>query len=262
MLIVILDLLLKSHANLEKPDADNVVKGLIEKLGDNKIMIRQLASEGLKSIAGKQKPLSLLQDLVQFLNSAKWHIREEILEFIIVSFIQYGDALQDPNYLEFEFDYESLLKGIVKLLHDDKPKIVHIAFETCATISHIGSKSTVLKILKELTDTETFKKLLDRIEAECIPRINTEGVLEFPYIANELTTQNSFFANSMMPQTQANNYSSNSNTSGVQQNSRFTSAGPTKKLLTNNIFEAQHSALKRPQTDNMGVFINMWITKK
>lgn len=167
--------------------AQMLIHGLVDKLGDNKVMIRQLALQGLRAIAKVMKPGLLLSQLLPHLNSPKWHTREEILSFIIMSFLT-SDAPPE------DFDYRSLLSSILKLLSDDKPKVVQMVFEACATIAHMGSVSTVLDILHDLVDPDTLGRLRDRIEANNIPTLNSEGMLELPHIANELTTQNSFFA--------------------------------------------------------------------
>ena len=110
--------------------------------------------------------------------------------------------------LNEEINYEVILSGIAKLFQDDKPKVVQIAYEACATIAHIGNKNKILFILHDIMDNETYKDVKERIEAGSIPIINSEGALDFPYIANELTTQNSFFAGAVPPQ--MNNSQANS----------------------------------------------------
>jgi hypothetical protein len=246
----LIDFLLNSHTVAKKADIEFLIKGLVEKLGDNKIMIRQLANGGLKAISKGQQPLSLINTLIPYLASNKWHIREEVLELIILCFLEAKNSLE-YELLISEIDYASLIQRIIKLIHDDKAKVVQIAFEAVATLAHIGDKDEVMKLLRELNDAETLRKLMERIEAECIPKINSEGLLEFPYISNELTTQNSFYINSMTGQKSGNPMDSCHNYS----NSRFTSAGPYKQMPPNNVFDSHSSALKRPQTDNMGVFL-------
>jgi hypothetical protein len=82
----------------------------------------------------------------------------------------------------------------VKLLSDEKPKVVQMAFETCATLAHVVSRATVLTAIGSLVDSDTLTRVAQRIDAGCIPVLTLDGALEFPYIANELTTQNSFFS--------------------------------------------------------------------
>lgn len=166
---------------------------LVEKLGDNKIIVRQLAVEGLKGITKDLKPFALIPQLTAFLSSPKWHIREEILEFIITTFIEFSDSIV------YFTDYDGIVKAIAKLLHDDKPKVIQIAYETFATVANVGDKNKVYFVLKkENVEEPTLKKVIERIEAKCIPKLNSEGNLEFPYIANELTTQNSFYSGGMI----------------------------------------------------------------
>lgn len=247
-------MLLNSQDIIQIENLEQIIAGLVEKLGDNKIMIRQLAIQGLQGIERQLQSCTLLYKLTPYLDNPKWHIREEILKFIIITFLGYKDILgNDPSG---EINYEVILNGIAKLFHDDKPKVVQIAYEACATIAHIGNKSKILFILHDLLDNETYKGVRDRIEAECIPIINSEGALDFPYIANELTTQNSFFTGAAPPQISNNQINSgqiNVSFKKIYMQSRFTSAGPSKHFQEENIFNPHSAALKRPQTDNVGV---------
>ena len=171
----------------------SLIGGLVEKLGDNKVMIRQLALQGLKGVGRIMKISVLLQVLVGYLSSPKWHVREEVLNYIIITFL---DKSPNQATLLREVDYTLLLSNIIKLLNDDKPKVVQIAYEACATIALCGNCPRILGILHELVDKDTFVQLRERIEANDVPIVSPDGVLEFPHIANELTTQNSFFAGS------------------------------------------------------------------
>lgn len=166
--------------------------GLVDKLGDNKVMIRQLSMQGLRGVGRIMKPQVLLSLLLPHLASPKWHTREEILNFVIITFLESAQS-GNPSFVK-EVDYRELLESVTKLLGDDKPKVVQMVLETCATVSHIGSSAAVLDIICGLVDPDTFARLRDRIQAHNIPTLTPEGGLELPHIANELTTQNSFFA--------------------------------------------------------------------
>ena len=124
-----------------------VVPGIVDKLGDNKINIRQLAQESLRVLKQLMKPTTLFGMLIPFLNNPNWHIREEILLFIIGAFLTYSKEKQsgstNPSLVLEELDYAQMVNGIAKLLDDEKPKVVQIVYETIATIAHIGDRTKV-----------------------------------------------------------------------------------------------------------------------
>lgn len=186
-----------------------LIPGLVDKLGDNKIMIRQLAQEALKSLSLSIKQSIILGTLIPFLSNPNWHTREEILLFIIWLFLQYGKPVKDAtapqekdseekkgeeDFLE-DVDYAPLVNAIAKLLDDEKPKVVQIVYETIATIAHLGDRTRVLELLLEVVEPEVYRKLCDRIEASALPVYRAEGGLDFPYLTSGLNTQNSFYSN-------------------------------------------------------------------
>jgi hypothetical protein len=168
------------------------------------------------------------------LNSPKWHTREEILNYLIISLIENNNAT-DTEHIIDNMKYAELIRKMLSLLCDDKPKVVQVAFEAYATIANFIGTAKTLEMIQSLTkDEELISRLKYRFEAGEIPVLTHEGILEFPHISSELITQNSFYS---VAKNKAKNYS------------RFTSAGPVNRVPERNYFEV-HSAIRRPQTNN------------
>jgi len=191
MLITLLDKKKKSLNS--KTNLYMLIPGLIEKFGDSKIAIRQLAQETFNALSNCIKPETLIIELLPYLESSNWHIREEILLFIIRSLLFYDKKKEEYEALQ-DINYPKLVNAVAKLLDDDKPKVIQIVYETIATIAHLGNCTKVLEILLEAVDQEVYKKLCDRVEAGALPVLRTEGGLEFPYLAFGLSTQNTFYS--------------------------------------------------------------------
>ena len=188
----IINRLLKSYT-LTSHSVQPLVPELIEKLGDNKVNIRQLAMVGLRLLGGILDPLSLLNKALNYLNSPKWHTREEILNFIIISFI---DNSEQPTFIN-SVSYPDLISYIAPLLNDEKPKVAQIAYEVYATIAKLGNNKEVMQAFKDyFQDSEIYAKIEYRIKGESIPVLNEDGALEFPYISNRLLAQNTFYTGS------------------------------------------------------------------
>jgi len=206
---------------------DSLVPELIDKLGDNKVMIRQLAIFALRLVGKIVGEDRLINRVLPYLSSPKWHTREEILNYLIISFIENGNTIN--------IEYTELVRQMLPLSYDDKPKVVQVVFEAYATIANFIGTTKILGIIQSLTkDEELISRIKYRFEAGEIPILTHEGNLEFPHISSELITQNSF-------------YSAAKNK--VKNSSRFTSAGPVNRVPERNYFEV-HSAIRRPQTNN------------
>eukprot|EP00826_Nyctotherus_ovalis_P011234 TRINITY_DN12935_c0_g3_i1.p1 TRINITY_DN12935_c0_g3~~TRINITY_DN12935_c0_g3_i1.p1 ORF type:complete len:475 (+),score=35.88 TRINITY_DN12935_c0_g3_i1:40-1425(+) len=223
--------ILEAYTTIRPHDVQLLLPGLIEKLGDNKVMIRQLSMSSLRLIGKTLDPISLLARLLPHLSSPKWHTREEILALTMVCFIENKGSAE---FFE-RVPYAELVARVAPLLADDKPKVIQMAFETCATIAKLGdAKQTWALLTQCIEDAEILQELKARIDLGVIPSLTPDYQLEFPYINNELTTQNTFYL-----QIQYNNMS----TIGSQQG-RFTSAGTTNKIADRNLFGV-HSAANR-----------------
>jgi hypothetical protein len=210
-----------------------LIPGLIEKLGDNKVMIRELSTLSLRLISEIADPILLLTKLLPHLSGSKWHTRKEILAFIIISFLENGS---DPDFLK-RVPYIDLVSGMVPLLDDDKPKVRQMAFEAFATISKLGDFNlTWILLAQYINDNELLQELKARIDVGVIPVLTEDGQLEFPYITNEITSKNSFDL-----QIQYSNL-------GTDKKGRFTSAGTTNKI-DRNLFGV-NSAAKKIQADH------------
>ena len=66
-------------------------------------------------------------------NSSSWHVREEMLNVLIICF------LKSKNI--FEFDSYAILEALLRALEDPKERNRFIALEAIVAFSSIGNKS-------------------------------------------------------------------------------------------------------------------------
>ena len=258
-----------------KGNLQNLVPGLVEKLGDNKIVIRQTALHAFRSLLVSIRQRTVVQILIPYLQNKNWHIREQILNVIILLFIDHHHTI--------ECDYTVLMNAIAQLFDDPKPKVIQIVYETITTIAMLGDRSRVLEILYELMQKDVYDKLCDRIEAGNIPFVNSEGNLEYPYIhsginanTNNNMNNNMNNMNAQAPFTTYQRNAPNASHSMIYDmqspayipsfmeddkgpgttNKRFTSAGASKPLPKRKLEYLQTTDLEgRPQTENIRVYI-------
>ena len=124
-------------------------------------------------------------------NSSNWHIREELLNVLIICF------LKSRHF--FDFDAFQVIESILLLLRDPKERIKLLAIETLIAYASIGNKFSVKEIVYQLVDKSTYEVLSERMELDFLPFINADGALEIPYLDQaEGESQNTNNTSAMM----------------------------------------------------------------
>lgn len=72
-------------------------------------------------------------------NSSNWHIREELLNVIIICF------LKSKNF--YDFNPFQIIEAILRMFGDQKERIKLMALETLVAYSSIGNKFSVKEIV-------------------------------------------------------------------------------------------------------------------
>lgn len=107
-------------------------------------------------------------------NSTNWHIREELLNVLMICF------LKSRNF--YDFDAFLLIEAILKLLRDTKERIKLLAVETLVAYASIGNKFSIKEVVYQVVDKATYDIITERLEEELVPFINDDGALEVPYL--------------------------------------------------------------------------------
>lgn len=102
-----------------RPYFHAIVGALVEKLGDSKIAIRQIASQILMVTSKKVGIEQFIKMVIPFIKESNWHLREESLNLITTLF----KGTKKTFVKEF---YCDLIEQIIELLDDQKPKVMRI----------------------------------------------------------------------------------------------------------------------------------------
>jgi hypothetical protein len=106
---------------------------LLNKLGDNKIAIRQSAFRIFSQLVKQaQNPTSLFNFFIDSLTNANWHVREEIVSLIVAAIL--GGT---------EYNYLSLVVPLLNLIDDSRAKVRFVTYEC---LSLIGKATDVVKV--------------------------------------------------------------------------------------------------------------------
>ena len=115
---------------------------LIKKLGDSKNIIR---SEAIKALIGifdimrhsEKSQNNFIALITPYLNnSSNWHIREELLNVLIISFLKAKSL--------YEFEPYQICDSILRLLNDQKERIQLVAMEAIAAFQSISGENKSL----------------------------------------------------------------------------------------------------------------------
>lgn len=112
-------------------------------------------------------------------NSSNWHIREELLNVIIICLLKAQNI--------YDFDPYQICNGILRLLNDQKERIQLVGMESLAAFAAFVDKFTIMEIVHKIVTAEKLSPyLVDRIQSrldvDLPPFINASGTLEFPYL--------------------------------------------------------------------------------
>ncbi len=153
---------------LLKPYLENIIENLLQKLGDSKIAVRQIAIQIL-IMAGKVKFLSYVNPqkidtqrytelILPFLKDSNWHMREEGLALL-------SSILScQPRRLTNEHA-QDLVEKIVELLDDSKSKVKNAAREAIIEIlKSCDDGMLILQSIYQFLEHDLFDFMVQRLE--------------------------------------------------------------------------------------------------
>ncbi len=91
---------------------------LLSKLGDSKVAVRQICFQILAVIIKKIEVKEFLYLVFERLKENNWHMREECMLLIQMTFTA------TPEEFSADF-YEETVENLIEILDDQKPKVVH-----------------------------------------------------------------------------------------------------------------------------------------
>ena len=148
----------------------NLVANLAEKLSDNKIVIRHAVLKVFYVLATTIGAVKIVGLIHPFLTHDNWHIREEVLSILIMSWITSNSTwgLSDPK----------ILSQICQFVSDDKEKVSSAAFEALWLI--LSKDSSTAIILNSYLDPKVYNSVSERWLSKILATVNYDGIVEFP----------------------------------------------------------------------------------
>jgi len=162
--------LLRVPGLAQRVNVSQLVPSCMDKLGDNKIAVRQAAFKVFRGFLTELPPRLLFGHLITGLHSENWHVREAVLHVMMASML--------ADLPDFQWDFCGLIRPVAALLEDSKPKVAFTAGETLAVLAFIKGNVTVLQALRDL-DPSLQERLKQRFSQGTLPQLK-EDYIEFP----------------------------------------------------------------------------------
>mmetsp|Transcript_21287 Transcript_21287/g.54299 ORF Transcript_21287/g.54299 Transcript_21287/m.54299 type:complete len:944 (-) Transcript_21287:28-2859(-) len=157
-----------------------VVPGLVEKLGDNKIVIRQTATKIFHKIftavvrmRSPQYAEKLLQSLTSSLAQRSAHLRLELLSVTIMALLVFENG-------GVPYDHEQILQVMCQSAQDSNERVSAVAMEALAVLQSAGGdiEERIAVLLHD--DQATLTAVVTRWDRGTLPTVNDEGLVEYP----------------------------------------------------------------------------------
>ena len=160
------------------PDSERVflaiVPRLMDKFGDNKIVIRQANFRLTKKLMGIVPPDRALRSLLGYAQHQSSHIREQAISVLIQTLL--GAPRQPPELCR------SSLIALSAPIADTKPKVRQAALEAAAVLHEMTGAAVFEGILHELQlgDDKTTR-IMERVRQgrAALPTLSADGLVEF-----------------------------------------------------------------------------------
>ena len=160
-----------------KPFLKPLVGALTNKLGDNKIVIRQENRKVLMHLMHILSPAPILKVLTSSLQHRNSGVREEALNVVIAALLTFPSS---------DFDLPELTRAIAPALVDSKRRVRQAALEAFAVISQAmgpGRLQPVVSAVDAVELTMGGDGVMTAIQAclarRQLPRMNNDGLVEY-----------------------------------------------------------------------------------
>ena len=167
--IHILGIMVEKFGASMQSAVESILPPLIEKLADNKIVVRQGIMKFMNGLISVVNPDPVLTTLLAYCGDTNARVREEVVNIATVAMLT---AVDHP------FDYPSLVAPLCRGLCDSKPKVRDAAMDAMAVMhSRIGPNEMRSILTPSLVDEEMHYRLQERFAQGALPKLSAEGLV-------------------------------------------------------------------------------------
>ncbi|KAL3145389.1 hypothetical protein ABBQ38_001639 [Trebouxia sp. C0009 RCD-2024] len=165
---ILADLTLKLGHDI-RPYLGDIMPGLIDKLGDNKVAVRQANGKLLAVLMSVLQPATVLDALSPALMHGNWKVREAAVNIFIQALLTHSQA---------EFDYQRIVQVLVRALKDDHSRVVTVAIEALAVVHHMIGDEVQPLLISAGASVSSRLMLAGRFASKELPGIKADGAVE------------------------------------------------------------------------------------
>ena len=215
-----------------KPFLKPLVSALANKLGDNKIVIRQENMKVLMNLMHILSPTPILKVLTSSFQHKNSRVREEAVNVVIAALLTFPSS---------DFDLPELTRVIAPSLVDSKRRVRQAALEAFAVIAQAMGPGRLQPVVKAVDSVElsmggegVMTAIQARLARRQLPRMNSDGLVEYAVpcpssgtTRGKSTTPRGADVEWILAGTSSNDPSSARSTPGL--NDSFNSSGPSPR---------------------------------
>ncbi|TPX54748.1 hypothetical protein PhCBS80983_g05784 [Powellomyces hirtus] len=153
---------------------------LVEKLGDNKLALRQAVAKVLLRLMGAVNPESVLLLCLEHVGTENPKIREEVVNLVANAILVFPDA---------GWNYLVLVTNLIDRLDDNKPRVKCVTIEVFAVMAAMIEPTPILNFVRDLgVNEETIQLLEFRFMDPSLPQLNSDQLIEHIVSRSNMTT--------------------------------------------------------------------------
>eukprot|EP00232_Nephroselmis_pyriformis_P009083 CAMPEP_0182896514 /NCGR_PEP_ID=MMETSP0034_2-20130328/26317_1 /TAXON_ID=156128 /ORGANISM="Nephroselmis pyriformis, Strain CCMP717" /LENGTH=435 /DNA_ID=CAMNT_0025030385 /DNA_START=326 /DNA_END=1630 /DNA_ORIENTATION=+ len=163
-----------------EPYIDSIMPSLVEKLGDNKIVVRQANIKVLSKLVQVLDTGEMLQSLMGAMGHKNWRVREELVNLIIQAML----TCQSSTLV-----YMELAEALIGAVGDSKDKVRAVALEGVAVVAGAIGTQGVMQVVSDVGAPGDVRRMVQErlspqgvVQAAMMPVINSDGLVEHPML--------------------------------------------------------------------------------
>lgn len=158
-----------------KPHLRHILPRVIDKFGENKVVIRQINKKLFSNLMQQLTPGPIMGVLLTSMNHESWHVRLEVINLMIYA------LLKHPNH---SFDYLRIVVTLICGIDDPQPKVKRGSLEALACVHYCLGGQKLFQLMEETNiSPDQLAAVKARIESGTLPTASEDGVIQSNYVA-------------------------------------------------------------------------------
>ncbi|KAJ3147146.1 hypothetical protein HDU89_005743 [Geranomyces variabilis] len=153
---------------------------LVQRLGDNKLALRQAAAKVLIRLMRSVNPEPVLLMCLKHIGDENPKIREEVANLVANTVLVFPET---------SWNYLLLVSQLIDRLDDNRPRVKIATIEVFAVMAAMVNPGVILTLVRDMGVNEDTVQVLDlRFKDPSLPQLNGDGLVEHVISRSNMTT--------------------------------------------------------------------------